>query len=123
VFDRTQLRHAELKESFRRAQLATNVQDLVAPVYARDIVVADLGKLLFEIAEMHRFSLRVKANLDLLVYVTRPRAGFYEPHQNVTNKLKQFGWRSISCLFGERPLLLLAISDSPPFLCPSEAKA
>jgi hypothetical protein len=119
VFDPGQRRHAELKESLRRAQQATTVRDVIAPAYARDIVVADVGKLLFEIAATHRYSSRVKANLDLLVYVTRPRAGFYEPHHVVGNKVQGLGWRSISCLFGERPLLLLATSGSPPFLCPT----
>jgi hypothetical protein len=123
VFDPAQQRHVELKESFRRAKQARTLRDLVAPVYLRDIVVTDLGNLLFDIAATHRYSPRVKADLDLLVYVTRPRAGFYESLRSVASKLNGLGWRSISCLLGENPLLLIATVASPPFLFPSEPKA
>ena len=120
IYDPAQRRHAEIKESLQRAQKATTVRELFGPVTARDIVLADVSKLLFEIAATSKYSPRVKSDLDLLVYVTRPRAGFNEPHRVAANKLKSFGWRSISCLFGEKPLLLVASSYSPLFLCPTD---
>ena len=116
IYDPAQRRHAELKESLQAARKATCIRDLVLPVKARDIVLADVGRLLLEIASTNRYSARIKSALDLLVYVTRPRAGFYEPHHSVAEKLKGLGWRSISCLFGEKPLLLVAKSCAPPFL-------
>jgi hypothetical protein len=120
ISDPAQRRHAEIKESLRRAQKTTTVRDLVGSVTGRDIVFADVGKLLFDIAATSKYSPSVKADLDLLVYVTRPHAAFDEPHHVAANKLKSLGWRSISCLFGEKPILLVATSHSPPFLCPKD---
>jgi len=120
ISDPAQRRHAEIKESLRRAQKAVTVRDLVGPVTGRDIVFADVSKLLFKIAATSNYSTSLKSDLDLLVYVTRPHAAFNEPYHVAADKLKPLGWRSISCLFGEKPLLLVATSYSPPFLCPTE---
>ena len=117
ISDPAQRRHAEVKESLRRAQKATTVRDLVAPVTGRDIVLADLSKLLFDIAATSKYSSSVRSDLDLLVYVTRPRAGFNEAVHVTASKLKPLGWRSISCLFGQKPLVLVETAYSPPFLC------
>ena len=65
ISDPAQRRHAEIKESLQRAQKATTVRDLVGPVTARDIVLADVSKLLFEIAATSKYSPRVKSDLDL----------------------------------------------------------
>jgi len=119
ICDPTERRHGRLKKSLWRAEQAITARDLFGSAEGRDIVFIDVVDLLIEVAASSNFSPRVKDDLDLLFYVTRPHASFYEPCEVASDKLRSFGWRSISCLFGQKPLLLLATDSSPPFLRPS----
>jgi hypothetical protein len=117
ISDPTDRRHARIKESLRRARQATTVRDLIQPIEARDMVLADITDLLFDIVRTDKYSPRDKSQVDLLVYVTRPHAGFNEPYHSAASRLKSLAWRSISCLFGQKPLVLVETANSPPFLC------
>jgi hypothetical protein len=119
ICDPTERRHGRLKKSLLRAEQAITTRDLFGSSEARDIVFVDAVDLLIEVAASSNFSPRVKHDLDLLFYVTRPLASFYERYDLAADKLRAFGWRSISCLFGEKPVLLVATDSSPSFLRPS----
>ena len=71
--------------------------------------------------EAHRQSmadkyLHIKAELDLLVYVTRTRAALVKQSEIDLGYLSSLGWRSISCLAGRRAKVLFASRHAPPFL-------
>jgi hypothetical protein len=118
IVDPAERRHQAIKQSLQRARHATTLRDLIEPVEGRDIDPADLAELLHDVASSIKYPPRQRSALDLLVYVTRPYVGFNEPAQQACEALASLGWRSISCLFGQQPLLLVATSASPGFLRP-----
>ena len=118
IVDPSERRHGEIKQSLERARNATTPRNLIEPAIARDIVLADLAELLHDVASSTKYPSRQRSALDVLIYVTRPYAGFSEPAPQAWGALSSLGWRSISCLFGQQALLLVATSASPEFLRP-----
>ena len=116
ITDPGERRHAEIKASLRRAERAVTLQDLIEPAEARDTLLADLHSLILAIASSPKYPPGVRATLDLLCYVTRPYAGFNEPEGSKYDELEASGWRSISCLLGQRPYVLAATVSAPDFL-------
>jgi hypothetical protein len=107
-------RHAEFRSYRLRAESATCIEDLVEPTEARDIILSNAYLLIFERASSLRYAPAVKANLDLLCYVTRPYSGLGTEEER--RQLERTGWHSISCLYGTRALVLSPAVNAPPFL-------
>jgi hypothetical protein len=110
-----ELRRSEQLRSYRlRAESATCVEDLVEPAVAHDIILSNAYLLILECASSTRYAPAVKANLDLLCYVTRTRSGLGSEKEK--RQLEDAGWRSISCLYGSHALVLSAAANAPSFL-------
>lgn len=80
----------------------------------KDIVWDDVYPLILERAADVRYPWRSRGELDLLFYVTRKRAVLKRSAQPA--ELAHLGWRSISCLFGPHPYVLVVTGDAPSFL-------
>jgi len=107
-------RSAELKASRQRAESAICVEDLIEPVEAHDIIVSNAYILILERASTKRYPPAVKAHLDLLCYVTRTYSGLGSEAEK--RQFESAGWRSISCLYGSRALVLSVTANAPSFL-------
>lgn len=115
-------RDSENKAALNRAQNAKVLSDLIPVIEAKDCLeVIDAYDRILEFAGDKRYTPASKRQLDLLVYVTRPGAGL-NPQQRPP-ELAAYGWRSISCLYGENPYVLLASNDAPRFLSAAYANA
>lgn len=118
VYDKDfELRDHETREMLKLAKDAVTPGDLFPPVIGRDIVALDLMEPIRAVATSFKFPPRERAALDLLFYVTRPYCGFRNPPGIVGEELSGLGWRSISCLLGQRPYVLTLAHDAPDFLC------
>lgn len=116
IYDPAEKRDREVREALRLAREASTPEDVYPPVERRDIVLSDLAELIRSQASSHRYPPRERLNLDLLVYVTRPYCGFNESPEVVGESLKNLGWRSLSCLLGQKPYILTSSSNAPDFL-------
>ena len=108
------LRGAELKARRLRVEAATCVEDLLEPAEAHDIILSNAYLLILDRATTQRYAPAVKASLDLLCYVTRPYSGLGTKEEQ--RQLADTGWRSISCLYGSRALVLARSANAPTFL-------
>lgn len=112
-------RQAEIASTFRRVQAAQTLQDTLGPGFVYDTPSIVAGDSLIR-SEAGRLAtdpryLPSKHYLDLLLYVTRTFVSM--PHaQSDTQQLSSLGWRSISCLFGDRSIVLFARPQAPEFL-------
>ena len=107
-------RSTELRSYRLRAESATCLEDLVEPAEARDIILSNAYQLILDCASTTKYAPAVKASLDLLCYVTRTYSGLGTEEEK--RQLENKGWRSISCLYGSRALLLFAAANAPAFL-------
>lgn len=107
-------RSDDIKERLARAKQARSLSDLLLPTDAHDIVYSDLFSLIGELAGAAKYSPSVKASHDLLCYVTRHYTSIGNEAERL--RLTNMGWRSISCLYGSRAIVLSAAADAPPFL-------
>lgn len=107
-------RGAEVLADLRRAREATRVADLVEPCIPVDTVLSNAYLLMLEVATSIPFSPCLKARSDLLFYVTRVRAGLGSRAE--AQRLAETGWRSISCLYGSRSIVLAVAQAAPSFL-------
>lgn len=112
IYDPRERRYAELKEDLRRAETATQLKDLYGEVEARDNRYVDVLPLIEKFASDPKYT-PSRARTDLLCYVTRTDATIQQPAQ-VPPALQQ--WRSVSCLFGSKPMILATQADAPSFL-------
>src|SRR6266404_4352326 len=99
-------RHSEAKEALRRAKYATQLGHLTRPMVAQDNIWDDLYPLIQRHASAVRYPVNCRGKLDLLFYVTRTSAVLNRSAQ--PPELANLGWRSISCLYGPHPHVLVA---------------
>lgn len=112
IYDPHERRQTELKDDLRRAETATCVQDVFAELVVTDKVYFDIFPLIAEFAADPRYT-TTRARIDLLFYVTRTDATINLP----TEMPSVFQlWRSISCLFGPKPIILAAQRNAPSFI-------
>jgi hypothetical protein len=112
IYDPRVHRSDEIKENLRRANTANRVQDLYGKVTALDINHIDVFPLILEAASAVKY-IPSRAHTDLLFYVTRTDATLTQQAQP-PEKLRV--WRSASCLFGLKPIILAAHATAPQFL-------
>jgi len=108
------LRSSEVKAALKRAETALQPMDLYEPLVAMDKIWVDAYPLILECATAAKYPAPSRAKLDLLIYVTRTDA-ILSPLKKPPALLK-CGWRSISCLFGSKSLVLVATTEAPEFL-------
>lgn len=113
-------RGAEIKDSYLLHMNAKTLKDTIAPVFGYDIPSILNGYDLVregaqELSSDARY-LQSKADLDLLFYVTRSRVSVVQQQEVKADELSSLGWRSISCLMGDRALVIFAHADAPAFL-------
>ena len=112
-------RSDEIKDTYRRVMEAKTLQDTVGPGFVYDVppVVSGYDLVLDnarELAFKEKY-MDCKASLDLLFYVTRTRASVVETKDVKIEELSSLGWRSVSCLMGNRALVLYATLEAPVF--------
>jgi len=107
-------RHSEAKEDLQRAKNATQLSHLIPPMIAKDISWDDVYPLIHQFASSAKYPSSSRGKLDLLFYVTRKHTILNRAAQ--PPELAHLGWRSISCLFGPHPYVLVATGDAPSFL-------
>ena len=112
IYDPTERRQAELKNDLRRAETAINIGDLFGELVARDKQYVDIYPLMVEFAADPRY-VTTRVGIDLLFYVTRVDATINLPTE-VPAMVKT--WRSVSCLFGSRAIILAVQPGAPSFL-------
>ena len=109
-----------IKTTYRRVMNAKTLQDTVGPGFVYDVppVVSAYDLVRDRACELacNETYKNHKATLDLLFYVTRTRASIIAMHEVKTEELSLLGWRSISCLMGNRAVVLHAGPDAPLFL-------
>jgi hypothetical protein len=113
-------RGAEIKATYQHVMKAKTLEDTIGPSFISDIpnvlngyeVIRDEA---LKLAKDPRY-VQSKAELDLLFYLTRSRVSIVQSAEIKEEELASLGWRSISCLMGEKALVLFARTDSPEFL-------
>ncbi len=112
IYDPRERRYAELKEDLRRAETAKKLHDLYGKVETRDNRYVDVLPIIEKFASDPKYT-PSWASTDLLCYVTRTDATIEKPAQ-VSRALQH--WRSVSCLFGSKPIILATQVNAPSFL-------
>ena len=110
----------EIKIQYDRVMSAKTLQETVGPNDASDVPPIVSGYELVQ-AEARRLAESKtyrdhKGTLDLLYYVTRTRASLITADQARPSELALLGWRSISCLIGNRAMILYTAPEAPSFL-------
>jgi hypothetical protein len=116
-------RSDEINAIYRRVMSARTLQDTIGPSFVSNVppvvsayeLVRDTA---CELACSEKYK-HHKATLDLLFYVTRTRASLIAVQEIKPEELLPLGWRSISCLMGNRAVVLCAGPEVPAFLRPS----
>ncbi len=57
-----------------------------------------------------------RANLDLLIYVTRTRAGLIQSSELNAGDFAELGWRSVSCVNAKQAVVLFSSPSAPKFI-------
>jgi hypothetical protein len=112
IYDPTERRQAEVKEELQRAKTAMHLGDLFGELPVRDMRHVDVCPLMTDVEADPRY-ITTRAGIDLLFYVTRVDATANLP----TEVPAVFqSWRSVSCLFGSKPIIIAVQQDAPSFL-------
>jgi hypothetical protein len=112
-------RQAEIASTYRRVQAARNLQDTLGPGFVYDTPPIIAGDDLVwgeaeRLANEPRY-LPSKDHLDLLLYLTRTFVSMPQARDNL-HTFSLLGWRSVSCLFCDRSIVLYAGTKAPEFL-------
>lgn len=113
-------RGSEVKATYERLVAATSLAKVIGPQFSYDnpppttmyVLVSEASASL---AAQQKYA-NVKAEIDLLFYVTRTHASHIRRDEIDMENLASLGWRSISCLAGERATVLFAQQHAPAFL-------
>ena len=113
-------RGADMKEICQRVMKAKTLKDTIGPGFVYDIPPVVNGFELIkaeakELAADARYK-STKGTLDLLFYVTRPRASLPTIAERRSDALASLGWRSVSCVVGAEAYVLYAAHSAPHFL-------
>lgn len=98
-------------KSLDEVSLVSDICDISPVARMHDLVLDMACKL--AASEKYEAS---KGDLDLLVYVTRARAGLIQAHELDLVELTGFGWRSISCVNAKQAVVLFSSTTAPEFI-------
>lgn len=118
VMDVGKRRHAEYKESLRRAKEAKVVDDLLEEYPPRNITYTEVFDLVGKhLATIRPYAPATKGNLDLLFYINLEDVhGYISSEIPSTADCQRQGWRSISFVAGPMGVVLCATASAPSFL-------
>lgn len=119
ILDPDRRRHAEFKESLRRAKRATSVAELFEEVTPRDITFVEVNRLVVAQATQlsTKYAAAVREELDLLFYVNLEDVyGVIGDPEIDEEALYPTGWRSVSILMGSISCVAMAQSHAPTLL-------
>ena len=118
VLDKDRKRHGEYKRSYQRALEAKSVDDLIKSFEPKDLTASDILLKVEEILLKYsqRYSLEVRAKLDLLIYVNLMDHFTKDSPMPATHDLNQYGWRSVSAISGSHAYIFHAVRGAPRFL-------
>lgn len=115
-------RTEEVRDTYLRVMAARNLHELVGPGFAYDVPSPTNGyELVIESARKESLKKKYRESrggLDLLFYVTRTRVALIDAREINHEELAVLGWRSVSCLIGDRAQVLYAGQGAPEFLLP-----
>jgi len=124
IMDEGKRRHAEYKESLRRAKEAQKASDLFEGYTPKDITYTEIcDRVEKEISTLPLYAPATKRQLDLLFYVNLEDAhGYVSTELPPVTKFENLGWRSISFLVGPMSVVLYAAANAPAILKVLEGK-
>ena len=118
IMDEGKRRHAEYKDSLRRAKEAHKASDLLEGYTPRDITYTEIcHRVEKEISNLPLYAPATKRQLDLLFYVNLEDVhGYVASELPSAAEFAKRGWRSISFLAGPMSVVLYAAADAPSLL-------
>lgn len=124
IMDVGKRRHAEYKESLRRAKEAKVLGDLLEEYTPRDITYTEVFDLVgTHLATIRPYAPATKINLDLLFYVNLEDVhGYVSSEVPDAADFHRHGWRSVSFVAGPMGVVLCAAASAPSFLRTHEGK-
>jgi hypothetical protein len=111
-------RSDEIRSTYNRVMKAKKLTETIGPGFVYDVPPPISGYELIRerVKDLDAKYASVKGGLDLLFYVTRTHASVVKKEEIDAEELSSFGWRSISCLMGNRACVLFARPDAPSFI-------
>ena len=124
IMDPGKRRHAEYKESLRRAKEAKSVEELFETYTPKDITYTELCKLISEaLPNIRPYAPSTQRELDLLFYVNLEEVhGYVSAEIAASDLFQDYGWRSISFVSGPLAVVLFATERAPLFLRENQGK-
>jgi Putative endonuclease, protein of unknown function (DUF1780) len=118
VLDAGRRRHAEYKESYKRALAATTSNELVNLFDPKDLTASEVFNKVEGVLEncSSHYPAQLRGSLDLLVYVNLSNHFFKNSPMPVFSGLARYGWRSVSALAGWQALVFHAERGAPRVL-------
>lgn len=122
IMDPGKRRHAEYKESLRKAREAKAAADLLESYAPRDITYTELCQRVEKhISTLKQYAPATKSSLDLLFYVNLEDVhGYVSSELAAAADFEKYGWRSVSFLAGPLAVVLYSSSSAPSFLRQNE---
>jgi hypothetical protein len=97
--------------SLDEVSLVGDVHDTPPVTKMYDLVLDEAKKL----ADDDRYK-ELKGQLDLLIYVTRPRAALVQESEIIIEDFSCLGWRSVLCMNSTQSVVLFSSHKGPDFL-------
>jgi hypothetical protein len=118
ILDKGRKRHDEYRASLKKAQKATEPSDLMEPYFSVEITPQQVGDLLFPQLEAlkGKYPRRLISSLDLLFYINLIHTHLKRGDMPPSEAFSDFGWRSVSAVFGWWALVFCADSTAPHFI-------
>ena len=120
IMNQGRRRHAEFKDSLKRARAATSIDELFEQYTPRDITYTEVYALVLERASKlatSKYPLAVRQGLDLLFYVNLEDVhGFVGSPLPAQETIRAMGWRSVSFLMGCISCVIVAQPNAPDLL-------
>jgi hypothetical protein len=114
------LRNKYYKDQYNSIKLANKLEEIELPTVVQDVPdVARMYKLiLFESKKLSESDIysTTKNELDLIFYITRPRAYLINDNEINPQDFSTLGWRSVSCLNTKQAAILYVSGGAPEFL-------
>ena len=119
ILDKDRHRHAEFKDSLRKAKAATSIDELFEQHTPRDITYNEIYALVERASKLaaSKYPLAVREQLDLLFYVNLEDVyGYVASPLPASDAIRALGWRSVSFLAGYISCVIVAQSNAPDLL-------
>jgi|LGOV01.1.fsa_nt_gb hypothetical protein len=120
ITDPSIMRNKYFKNQYNSIKSANKLEDIELPTMVQDTPdVTRMYKLILlesrKLSESDVYT-TTKNELDLIFYITRPRAVLINEDEINSQDFSNLGWRSISCLNTKQAVVLYASEGAPEFL-------